>query len=289
VRRSARARRGGGRRPASGESEPRAEAEHGPRHATRAAQPPFDEEVAWHDVECGGYEADLTLWRELAAECGDPVLELGAGTGRVALDLAARGHTVTALDSDPALVAACVRRARERGLRVDTVCADARTFSLARRFALVVAPMQVVQLLDGARARDAMLGCVLAHLEPGGIFAPALADPFAGVAAVDVLPPAPDTGGRDGWTLASTPVAVREEDGAGAARTVAIDRLRRATGPSGAAVESAATVRLSVLSPAELAAEAVARGFRHLGDRLVPETDAYVGSTIPLVAAPSRP
>jgi len=53
--------------------------------------------VIWHDVECGGYEGDLALWRELAA-AGGPILDLGCGTGRVALDLARRGHRVHGLD-----------------------------------------------------------------------------------------------------------------------------------------------------------------------------------------------
>ena len=50
--------------------------------------------VIWHDLECGGYRADLPLWRELAEHEGSPVLDVGAGTGRVALDLARRGHEV---------------------------------------------------------------------------------------------------------------------------------------------------------------------------------------------------
>ena len=44
--------------------------------------------VIWHDLECGSYGEDLPLWRSLAAEYGDPVFELGAGTGRVTLALA---------------------------------------------------------------------------------------------------------------------------------------------------------------------------------------------------------
>ena len=39
--------------------------------------------VIWHDLECGAYAEDLPLWRALAAEHGDPVLDVGAGTGRV--------------------------------------------------------------------------------------------------------------------------------------------------------------------------------------------------------------
>ena len=54
-------------------------------------------DVIWHDLECGGYVEDLPLWRELAGD--GPVLDLGCGTGRVALDLAARGVPVVGLDA----------------------------------------------------------------------------------------------------------------------------------------------------------------------------------------------
>ena len=64
--------------------------------------------VIWHDLECGGYVEDLTLWQSLADEQGDPVLDVGAGTGRVALALARRGHRVTAFaPSSPVL--SCTR------------------------------------------------------------------------------------------------------------------------------------------------------------------------------------
>ena len=254
--------------------------------AAKAPAPPFDAEVAWHDVECGGYEVDLPLWRELAGAAGGPVLELGAGTGRVALDLAAHGHEVVALDADPALVEACAARARDLGVRLEVVCADARTFALGRRFALVLAPMQVVQLLSDEDGRDAMLARMVEHLVPGGLFAPALADPFAGLPAADSLPPLPDTGVRDGWGLASTPVKVRELGGAEGGRAVAIDRIRRATAPSGETVEVAATICRSVFAPSELAAQAIARGLRRLPDRRVPETADYVGSTVLMLEAP---
>ena len=65
----------------------------------------------WHDLECGGYREDLPLWRALAAATGGPVLDVGAGTGRVTLDLAASGVAVVALDTDAALLAALEHRA----------------------------------------------------------------------------------------------------------------------------------------------------------------------------------
>ena len=77
----------------------------------------FSPLVAWHDVECGGYRADLPLWRELARAEAGPVLDVGAGTGRVALDLARAGHSVTALDREPELLDALVRARCRHGRR----------------------------------------------------------------------------------------------------------------------------------------------------------------------------
>ena len=73
--------------------------------------------IIWHDVECGAYAADLPLWRELAATEAGPVLDVGAGAGRVALELARAGHDVTALDLDPELLAELRRARPARGAR----------------------------------------------------------------------------------------------------------------------------------------------------------------------------
>jgi SAM-dependent methyltransferase len=235
--------------------------------------------VVWHDVECGGYEADLGLWRELAAD--GRLVEIGCGTGRVALDLASRGHDVTALDCDAALVAALRERARSRGLSVDAAVADARSFRLPRRdFALFIAPMQVVQLMGGPDGRGAMLDCARAHLRAGGLLAAALADPFEGVPAEDAGPPLPDVREQDGWVFSSTPVAVRSEgDG------TAIDRLRQAVSPSGELDESMATIVLDRLDADELEAEAAEAGFRASARRTVAATGDYVGSVVVVLEA----
>jgi SAM-dependent methyltransferase len=235
--------------------------------------------VAWHDVECASYVADLPLWRELADAHPGPVLDVGCGTGRVTLDLASEGHAVTAIDSDGALVAELARRARERDLRVETIVADARSFSLPTRFALVLAPMQVVQLLGGPEGRAGFLACARRSLAPGGLLAVALADPFEAVPVGEALPPLPDVREQDGWVLSSRPLTVRAEPGG-----VVIERLRQAVSPGGDLTEELAEVRLDELSPELLEAEAGAAGLNPRGRRKVPETHDHVGSTVVLLS-----
>ena len=130
--------------------------------------------VIWHDIECGAYGADLPVWCSLASEQGGAVLDVGSGTGRIALELARRGHGVVALDQDPALIAELSRRAAD--LEIETVVADARGFELDRRFGLILVPMQTIQLLGGASGRAQFLERARRHLEAGGLVAIAISE-----------------------------------------------------------------------------------------------------------------
>jgi SAM-dependent methyltransferase len=241
-----------------------------------------DERVVWHDVECGSYAVDLALWRQLAADAGGAVLDIGSGTGRVAIDLAERGHDVYALDADAALVAALEHRARERGLRVRAASGDARTFDLGgATFALAIAPMQVVQLLGGTAGRSALLERVRRHLEPGGFFAAAIADPFEGEPAEMIGPPLPDVREQDGWVFQSQPIAVRAVPGGSE-----IDRIRQAVSPAGELSESFNTIKLDDLAAEELESDGRAAGFHVLERHAVPPLADYVGSTVVMLGAP---
>ncbi|MCW2986511.1 MAG: methyltransferase protein [Conexibacter sp.] len=232
--------------------------------------------VVWHDVECGGYAEDLALWRELAAAADGPVLDVGAGTGRVALDLAARGFTVVALDSDAELLAALGERAAAAGLTVDTVVGDARALSLGdRRFGLIAVPMQTLQLLGGADGRAEFLRAARAHLEPGGVVAAALADALESFEGeIDGLPD-PDVATIDGITYTSLPLAVVDEGD-----HAAIHRLRQTSGDGATPREEHDVIRLARVGPAELAGEAEAHGLVAETARRIPATDVYVGSTV---------
>ena len=231
-------------------------------------------EVIWHDVECGAYAEDLPLWRDLAISHAGPVLDVGAGTGRVSLHLAGQGHRVVALDRSPDLLAAL--RARSAGLPIEPVAADARDFDLGeRRFGLILVPMQTVQLLSGPDGRARFLRCARAALAPGGLLAIAIADALETFDEVRCLPPIPDIREIDGIVYASRPVAVTNEPGGAVIR-----RVRETVDTQGRRTVEEDLITLDHLEPATLEAEGAAAGFRVSRARAIPETDDYVGSTV---------
>ena len=237
----------------------------------------FSPLVMWHDVECGSYRADLPLWRELAAAAGGPVLDVGAGTGRVALDLARAGHDVTALDREPELLEALSARARAAGLSVTTAAGDAHGFALGRRFALIVVPMQTIQLLS---ERAGFLAAAARHLDPGGVLAMAITARLEDFGDVEGELPSPDVGAHSGWRFESQPTAVRVLAG-----TTRIERLRHAIAPNGAVTEEDDAIELAHLSAAQLAGEGRAAGLEPLPPRHIPATAEHVGSEVVLLRA----
>jgi SAM-dependent methyltransferase len=240
-------------------------------------------EAVWHDMECGSYAADLTLWDELAGPAPRDVLDLGCGTGRVSVRLARRGHRVTGVDLEPAFLEEAAQRAQAWKVDLDTVAADARSFELGRRFDLVLAPMQLVQLFDGSEERLAMLNAVAAHLRPAGLFAAALMNLEGEDLGDEYIPPGPDMRDVDGWVYSSQPVAVRLLDGDTA---ISLDRERTIVAPDGARTSEPSEIRLELLSPDEFEEEIAAAGLMLGGRRVIPPTEDHVGSVVVLATAP---
>jgi SAM-dependent methyltransferase len=236
------------------------------------------EHVVWHDVECGRYDADMALWRELANAADGPILDVGAGTGRVTLDLARRDHDVVALDVDPALLAELQRRAAAEGLHVRTVVADAADFALERRdFALVMAPMQTVQLLRPA-GRHGFLHSARAHVAPRGLVAIALVDTLETFDDEHALLPLPDQLVLDGALYSSQPVALRDHGD-----TVAIERLRQILTADGRRSASPDILHLDRVAIEQVEAEGRAAGLEVLPGRIIGETEEHVGTSVVLL------
>ena len=236
---------------------------------------PLDPIVIWHDAECGSYTADLSLWRSLASEAPGPVLDVGAGSGRVALDLARAGVEVTALDCEPALLDAWTARARAEGLEVPVVCADAAGFDLGREFTSILVPMQTMQLLPDAVSRRGFLDSARRHLRRGGRLAMALAPGVEPFEPGNVTLPDPDVAEHDGHAYLSQPVAVRRSGGC-----LELERRRDTLGPHGPRSSEQDLIRLAEIEPDDVEREGIPAGFTPEPRRNIPETARHVGSVV---------
>jgi len=243
-----------------------------------AAQPRAD--VIWHEIECGGYAADLPLWEELAAGAEGPVLDLGCGSGRVALHLARRGTAVHGVDSSPVLVQALQARADSDGLAVTTAAADVREVEFEPAgHELALAPMQLIQLLGGADGRTAALERIAHGLAPGGLVACAIIEAYEEALGEAGPETVPDVREEGGWIYSSLPTAVARDGD-----LLEVRRLRQIVSPDGdlSAVEHAD--RLDVVDAATLEREGVAAGLVGAGRRSVFHSQLHVGSTVVVLA-----
>jgi SAM-dependent methyltransferase len=115
---------------------------------------------------------DVIFYRDAVREYGDPVLELGCGTGRITMALAEAGKRVTGLDlSERMLERAVKKRAAlpvEVRERLHLVQGDMTQFDLGEKFRLVIIPFRPFQHLLEIEQQMDCLGCVRKHLGPGG-------------------------------------------------------------------------------------------------------------------------
>jgi SAM-dependent methyltransferase len=242
----------------------------------------IEDVIVWHELECGSYRADLALWLALARRHGGPVLDVGAGTGRVTLTLARAGYEVTALDHDCRLLGELERRADALAARselrresVEVVVADARQFELSRLYPLIIVPMQTLQLLGGAAGRRAFLQRAAGRLTPAGALAAAIAtrlEPFDSHRH-EGLPP-PDMTRHGDRLYSSQPTAVRRErDG------YLLERWRERVSPSGRS-SSLDAITIDRVSVSGLRGEAAGAGLRLVEVHQVPATAEHVPSEV---------
>ena len=165
---------------------------------------------------------------------------------------------------------------------------DVRTLALDRKFELVIAPMQILQILGGPGSRQVALHRVAHHLVRGGRLAAAITERPA-VAASEVVGAAiPDmteiesSKGEwfDRWIYSSLPVAMSHEAG-----HLEIHRFRRTVSPDGALAEEEHVDRLEALDADQLEAEAKTAGLTPVERLEVPSTGGYLGSTIVVLGA----
>jgi hypothetical protein len=166
-------------------------------------------------------------------------------------------------------------------LPVETVLADARSFEIARRFSLVLVPMQTLQLLGGPHGRAAFLRRALTHMEPGGLLAAAVADAMDCFDDVHAVPPPAAARWVADVCYSSRLLAVVDDGG-----RAALHRRREILGPGECRSGEDVVIHMDRLSASDVEAEAAALGFGVEPSREVPETETYLGCAVAMLRAP---
>jgi precorrin-6B methylase 2 len=238
----------------------------------------------WQDVEFGSYGADLPLWVELAEEAGDPIVELGAGAGRVAIHLAGHGHEVVAVERDLDLIRELEELAARRGVSLSVVTADLTSpaeMGLPVRPALAIGPLHVIQVLD-APGRPALLTRLREVIAPGGTLALTVVDESTllstGAASTQILP---DMRELDGWVFSSEPLWVQVGEDA-----LTVRRLRESVSPEGQMERDVHDEVLHRVGAETLEREAIEAGFHPAGRRQISSGESEADSTVVLLEVP---
>ncbi len=145
----------------------------------------------YYDLDLLDDPGDLALYEALARRSDGQILELGVGSGRLAVPLAAQGHGVTAVDTDPAMIARASgawQRATADAHRTDSglgasdagtagvspgslelIEADMLDLHLPHHFGLVILALNSLLLLDDRASQQAALATMARHLTPDGM------------------------------------------------------------------------------------------------------------------------
>jgi len=118
------------------------------------------------------FKDDIPFYLDLAATFGDPILELGCGTGRVSIELAAAGYEVWGIDLSQEMLTRLEskinRREGSSNYRLRISHGDMTAFRVDCKFSLVIIPFRSIQALPDTQAMSRCLQCVADHLVPGG-------------------------------------------------------------------------------------------------------------------------
>jgi SAM-dependent methyltransferase len=139
----------------------------------------YDSIARLYDPWSASVTEDVEFYVELAKEAGGPVVELGVGTGRIAVPVAAAGVHVIGIDSSRGMLQVCAEAASLAGVSqlLDLRVGDLRNPPVDRRVNLVICPFRAYLHLHAHEERLEALRAARKLLVPGGrlvfdVFAP---------------------------------------------------------------------------------------------------------------------
>ncbi len=122
----------------------------------------------WRDDTSGW--VDRFFYLQIIQQYGQPVLDIGCGTGRLILDYLQEGIDIDGMDNSAEMIALCRAKAETLGLSPNLYQQNMEALDLPRTYRTILGSSSVFQLItDRDSARDT-LRRIFAHLQPGGVF-----------------------------------------------------------------------------------------------------------------------
>jgi SAM-dependent methyltransferase len=202
---------------------------------------PYDPIARLYDPWSASVQEDIPFYLEEARAAGGPVVELGVGTGRIAVPLAADGIEVIGVDASEGMLEVCREHAALAGVSLDLRLGDLRDPPVDARVPLVLCPFRSLLHMQTDDDRRKALRAVRRLLVPGGRFVFDVFEPSQG-----------DIDETDGRWLEREPGIWERADWDGAARTLTLS-VRDA--------QTESTMTLAWLSPDEWRTLLVEEGF----------------------------
>lgn len=117
---------------------------------------------------------DRFFYKDVIAKSGQPVLDIGCGTGRLLLDYMSQGIDMDGVDNSPEMLALCRQKAHQLGIQPNLYQQTMQTLNLPRKYRTIIVPSSSFQLVTDPNDATEAMRRFFQHLEPGG----SLAMPF---------------------------------------------------------------------------------------------------------------
>lgn len=113
---------------------------------------------------------DRFFYLDIVHQYGQPVLDIGCGTGRIILDYLAEEIDIDGLDNSPEMLAICKDKAKKMGLSPTLYQQRMEALDIPRTYRTILAPSSTLQLLTDLDMARSTIRRIYSHLQPGGAF-----------------------------------------------------------------------------------------------------------------------
>ncbi len=115
-------------------------------------------------------EPNMSFWLGIAGTCGEPILELGCGTGKITIPIAEAGYGITGMDLSEAMLEHAWAKVQNRNLPVRFQLGDMAAFVHEQKFKTIILPSNNLAHLMDYREAEKCFNAVFDHLDNDGSF-----------------------------------------------------------------------------------------------------------------------